>query len=188
MKIAILGWGSLIWDKRQLAISGEWQPGGPVLKIEFSRISKDGRLTLVIDEQNGTGTATLSARSEFTHLNDAIANLREREKTSAEKIGYVNLISRTERDYSRQHHPAACDAITFWAQANCWDAVIWTALISNFEQERHQPFSVPAAVAYVASLAGESSALALEYLRRAPAVVDTPVRRQLSTRTTGGVP
>jgi hypothetical protein len=26
MKIAILGWGSLIWDKRDLATFGEW-PG-----------------------------------------------------------------------------------------------------------------------------------------------------------------
>ena len=44
MKIAILGWGSLVWDSRQLPHSGEWHTGGPVLPIEFSRVSKDGRL------------------------------------------------------------------------------------------------------------------------------------------------
>ncbi len=38
MKIAILGWGSLIWDRRDLQIAGDWQQGGPVLPIEFSRI------------------------------------------------------------------------------------------------------------------------------------------------------
>src|ERR1039458_8655913 len=146
MKIVVLAWGSLVWNQRTLRIVGDWQPGGPVLPIEFSRISGDGRLTLVIDPQNGVPVSTLFARSEFENLNDAIANLREREKTSVEKIGCVNLISGTERDYSRQQHPAASDAIKSWAQGNGWDAVIWTALISNFEQERKQPFSVCAAV------------------------------------------
>lgn len=48
-KIAILAWGSLYWDKRTLAIQSEWNEDGPTLPIAFSRISKDGRLTLVID-------------------------------------------------------------------------------------------------------------------------------------------
>ena len=30
MKIAVLGWGSLIWDKRELSIIGDWQVGGPI--------------------------------------------------------------------------------------------------------------------------------------------------------------
>lgn len=29
MTIAILAWGSLVWDKRDLPIQGEWQPGEP---------------------------------------------------------------------------------------------------------------------------------------------------------------
>lgn len=58
MNITILGWGSLIWDQRDLPISGDWQLGGPALPIEFSRISRDGRLTLVIDECNGVAVST----------------------------------------------------------------------------------------------------------------------------------
>jgi hypothetical protein len=42
MRIAILGWGSLIWDPRDLPISGPWQCGGSVIPIEFSRISENG--------------------------------------------------------------------------------------------------------------------------------------------------
>ncbi len=42
MKIAILGWGSLIREPRGLPIDGEWQKDGPVLWIEFSRISQRG--------------------------------------------------------------------------------------------------------------------------------------------------
>jgi hypothetical protein len=180
MKIAVLAWGSLVWDKRSLSIVGDWQPGGPTLPIEFSRISGDGRLTLVVDPQNGVPVTTLFARSEFENLNDAIANLRERENNPpTDRIGYVNLLASTERDYSRRHHPTACDAIKAWSQANDWQAVIWTALVSNFAEKQNQPFTVAAAVAYVANLSGAVKASAMEYLQRAPAEVDTPVRKSI---------
>lgn len=34
MRIAILAWGSLIWDRRDLPIAGDWQQGGPVVAIK----------------------------------------------------------------------------------------------------------------------------------------------------------
>ena len=50
MKIAILSWGSLLWQPKDLQFNQEigWSNNGPMLPIEFARISKDGRLTLVI--------------------------------------------------------------------------------------------------------------------------------------------
>ena len=66
MNIAILGWGSLVPDPRGLPIADGWHQAGPVLPIEFSRISKDGQragcLTLVIPQRlapcyQGTGAA-----------------------------------------------------------------------------------------------------------------------------------
>ena len=42
MKIAILAWGSLVWDLRTLAVDGDFQPTGPRLPIEFSRIPEMG--------------------------------------------------------------------------------------------------------------------------------------------------
>jgi len=87
-RIAILGWGSLIWCPRQLQYEGEWQQGGPVLPIEFSRISSDGRLTLVIDTQRGVDTPTRFVVSSHTDLKSAIENLRDRECTLERNIGY----------------------------------------------------------------------------------------------------
>jgi hypothetical protein len=58
---------------------GDFEPIGPRLPIEFCRISRDGRLTLVIDESFGVPCTTYSALSAFGDLNAAIENLRDRE-------------------------------------------------------------------------------------------------------------
>ena len=45
MKIAILGWGSLLWDEHAEFDKehNDWQLEGPSLKLEFSRISRFGK-------------------------------------------------------------------------------------------------------------------------------------------------
>jgi hypothetical protein len=45
MRIACVGWGSLVWDPRDLPVKGAWRPDGPRLPIEFARQSDNGRLT-----------------------------------------------------------------------------------------------------------------------------------------------
>ena len=50
-RIAILGWGSLIWDLEILAphVAGDWlMEAGPSLPMEFSRISPKRKLGLVV--------------------------------------------------------------------------------------------------------------------------------------------
>jgi len=48
MEIAVLSWGSLIWNPKALRINRCWKIDGPLLPIEFARISKKWPLTLVI--------------------------------------------------------------------------------------------------------------------------------------------
>lgn len=85
MKIVILGWGSLIWDPRGLPREGIWQIGGPKLPIEFSRISKDCRLTLVIDVENKKYVSTRYVLSPRVDIDDVIKDLALREREGLTK-------------------------------------------------------------------------------------------------------
>ncbi|MBI2940400.1 MAG: hypothetical protein HYY04_08175 [Chloroflexi bacterium] len=181
MRIAILGWGSLIGDPGDLPRLGDWQPGGPVLPIEFSRVSAEGRLTLVIDPANGQPVSTRFITSARSHLDRAIGDLRVRERTIAEYIGYVNLNLNLNRARAarRCRTTAVADTVRDWASVHGFDAVIWTDLRPNFEVKTGGPFSVERAVEYLHSLVEPTAQAAREYIQGAPEEVDTPLRRRL---------
>src|SRR5438105_1725427 len=91
MQICYLGWGSLIWDPKDLSFRGPWIQGGPTLPIEFCRISADGRLTLVIDGEHGVPVVTRFAASDYSDLQSAREALKEREDCRFDCIGFVDL-------------------------------------------------------------------------------------------------
>ena len=87
-RIAILGFGSLIWDLDDLApqVEGPWSMrAGPRLPIEFSLISAKRKmgLALCIDPEAGAPCATHAIRSRRDDLEVAAADLAARERTSA---------------------------------------------------------------------------------------------------------
>lgn len=173
MKIAVLGWGSLIWDPRQLSIQAEWQTDGPVLPLEFSRVSSDGRLTLVIDPLKGTKLQTRYALSAMLTIDEAAENLRKREHTTSKYIGRFDV---------RRDKPAdeTQETIRKWAETKGIDAVTWTALRPNFEDERGKEFSVPQAITYLESRSDSEARRAWEYIARAPPEVQTELRKELA--------
>jgi hypothetical protein len=188
MRCAVLTWGSLMWDSRELQVAADFAPNGPLLPIEFCRISRDGRLTLVVDETYGAVCTTYSAPSAIESLDEAIENLRLREgAANAEVVGFVELASGKQSDFATQSHPNSVAAIGAWATSNGYDAAIWTALASNFEEPDRggEPFSVTAAIRYLEALESRDRAAftrALDYIRKAPPEVETPVRDQVNKR------
>ena len=183
MKIAILGWGSLIKEPRGLPIEGEWQPDGPKLWIEFSRISQRGAragcLTLVIDEQCESEVTTLHALSKRSDLPPAIADLRVRERTSQDDIGFCEVAAGRFAHNALSRHPKSCERISAWAQAKGFDAVIWTALGRRFEDVLRIPFSPAAALNYLDGLSAPTRERALQYIHEAPPQTMTAFRRLL---------
>lgn len=176
MQIAILGWGSLLWEDRpdfDKQHEPTWHLDGPELNIEFSRKSRSrqGALTLVVDDKNGSPTTVAWSLSTRERVEDAICDLRCREGTTDRNIGRICLTA------DSQVNPSASPVIAAWAKGKNLDAVVWTALQSNFEN-----FSVGAAIDHIKKLDPCGKAKAAEYVLRAPEFVQTPLRRALQQK------
>jgi hypothetical protein len=191
VKSAVLAWGSLVWDPRELKTAGKFAPNGPLLPIEFCRVSDDGRLTLAIDERFGALCKTYSAPSALDTLDAARDDLCRREgMADARAVGFVEPASGAQSDVALESHPQVVATIAAWAESLGYDAAIWTAIASNFDEwgKGGEPFSVSAALQYLESLEDEDPtkfAQALAYIRKAPPEVETPVRDEVSKRWPG---
>jgi len=179
MKIAILAWGSLIWAPKDLKINNEWASDGPTLPIEFSRVSRDGRLTLVIDEVYGTPVTTYWALSKFNEMSEAIKNLKKREGTNSKGIGFIDLINGPTET---RIPPRLKSEIIDWAKSKQIQGVVWTDLKSNFLDKKKTNFSFDAAMEHLNSLNETGRKQADEYIAKAPAQTRTSFREHLQSQ------
>jgi len=180
MKIAILGWGSLVWDPRNLEIDKSkgrngWFDDGPMLPIEFARISNDGRLTLVIVPGNKE-VQTLYSISKFVELDHAILDLAVREGCGRNRIGF----------FAKANHKFQSKFTDILTNIEYWisskeeiEAVIWTDLPANFKDKIGLGMTVENAANYLKHLPLDVKARAELYIRRAPTVVQTPIREAI---------
>jgi len=173
MIIVVLGWGSLCWDPRVLRIRGDWRTDGPDLPIEFARVSGDGRLTLVL-RKRAKRVRVLWAEMNTTTLNKAIGNLKEREGTNRESIGWVDLHNPSNNNCNVVR--TAQIGIKRWARRKHFDAVVWTDLQRNFLEKTGRKLDGDNVIAYLKHLAGERRNKAEEYIRRAPRQIRTRMR------------
>lgn len=171
MKIAVLAWGSLIWDWENPPIESEtWFSDGPFLPIEFVRISKDGRLTLVVLE----GALPIPVLWNFMKtdsLAEARENLRAREKTP--NIDYIHYVN---GNATNCHLSGVPREIRSWAKAKNIEAVIWTGLQANFETKSNVAFNEKNVISYLKGLDIEKNKLAERYIRKTPNQIKTKMR------------
>lgn len=183
--VAILGWGSLIWDLEILAphVAGPWRTdAGPRLSLEFSRISKKRRngLVLALDLVDGDLCATQVIPHRGAKPGEALAaaqaDLAARERAPLSKIGWATTTAASRAE------DATVAAIQAWLPASGFAGAVWTDLEVNFEAVAGQPFGLAAAEAHLQTLDGEDRAEAVRYIHRAPPATDTPLRRRLAAR------
>ncbi len=120
MRIAIIGWGSLIWDIRKLPPGETWRRGGPTLPIGWC---KGPRPKLVVDITHGRDAPTHYVLSHRTKIVDAVADLCDGDDTLVENIGFVN-----KKEMSRGQGPQyarAFDEIRMWCKKMGFDAAVW---------------------------------------------------------------
>jgi len=172
MVIACLGWGSLIWDPRELPVQGRWFEDGPMLPVEFGRQSSDGRLTLVLVP------TTPLIRSLWAPFSvDTIAAAREALR-KREGVLKQNLEKHIAVWQASDQHDSSPAGISTWARSLHIDAVVWTALPPRFSGEENRVPTADDAVAYLRQLSHEQRRHAERYVRMAPRQVDTPYRRR----------
>ena len=98
LRIACLGWGSLLWDPRSLPMAGPFRDDGPRLPIEFSRIARDGRATLVarLDEAaarfEGASVPRPSFWSGFRIVPDRVEFWQGRSDRLHERTVFVRVL------------------------------------------------------------------------------------------------
>jgi hypothetical protein len=172
MKIACLGWGSLIWDSGSLPIQREWFKDGPFAPVEFTRQSSDGRITLVV-QPGASPVRLLWAHMLPTDVQTATEALRDRERIPRDNW--------TSKIGSWQQGQTATDNIpelSKWAEGHCLDAVVWTALGPTFDGRDTVP-SVDQVIEYLRGLTGTTRDNAKRYIERAPRQIDTEYRRRI---------
>ena len=170
--IACLGWGSLIWDPRALPIHRQWHMDGPLLRVEFTRKSTDGRITLVLDPK-----AQL-VRGLWALMTVDTPRKAKKELAIREGIKRKN-VERFIGYYKRTQDTISCPSgvivgLNEWAACRGIDHVVWTALPPNKRCGE--------VVKYLSSLTGPKRDIAKEYIQRAPLQIDTTCRRQIESR------
>lgn len=171
--IALLGWGSLFWDPRDLSIGSPWNADGPVVRVEFLRQSNNGRLTLVLSE-NAEPVHSLWTTFSDVSLTEAAEELRKRENIPRKNSDrHISSWSQGESG------PASLPGLQAWADAREIESVVWTTLPSKFSGVDDYAPSLEEAVSYLDGLASPVRELAEEYVRRAPKQIDTRYRRRI---------
>ncbi len=172
-QIACLGWGSLVWDPRELAIQQRWFEDGPMIRVEFLRQSSDGRITLVLDS-SATPVRSLWALMDAGKLVSARENLRAREGVYPKNMAaHIGSWSMGDAD------PANVLELEPWARARGVQHVVWTSLPARIGDELRTP-STAEVIDYLRGLTGAMRHEAERYIRRAPRQIDTPLRRQIA--------
>ena len=203
MTLAILGWGSLLWDtdspKGRAFLStlehkhpnNTWTrtdaikrpDGGLRLNLEFSRVSatRKGALTLVIDPVHCTyddRSPVYYAETRRTSIDAVVNDLAVREGTAAANIG---VWERSHDSMRIAEFPL--NQIEAWARDTEFTGVVWTNLQCNYdsaiEDPRFVPFASDTATDYLKSLPHNVQQEAVGYICRAPSTIDTALRRYL---------
>lgn len=180
-RIVVLAWGSLVWDPGDLDLEdGTWHEDGPLLPVEFSRVSSDRRLTLALT-RGADPVRVLWAYMRTDTVGEAVWSLSQREGAKPENVGFLDLGTGeywcrtvdehvpTIRDWAREQNEAGADIAV----------VIWSDLKPNFDKKARKELSAENVLSYLEGLRPEIKERAKEYIERAPGQTRTRIREAI---------
>lgn len=168
MRIAIIGWGYLIWDPRALDLASEWHPDGPLLPLEFARFADPPRLLPVLVE-GAPLQPTLWVQSGKRSVLAAAADLAVREGVGTQDIGHWS-----RPDGMRPSH--GCEAvIRQWVESRGLDGAVWRAVEPNLPDRTPGFPSEQLRIEFLRGLiASGQEQDARDYFEHMPAQINTP--------------
>ncbi len=172
MRIACLGWGSLMWKPGVLPAQLPWRHDGPALPIDFARVGDGGELAAVICP-TAPFTKVMWTVLSTGSLAEAREFLRAREQIPSHQPW---LVGDTVTCDPSQRFRAQ---IAKWARRRDIDAVVWTALPPRFDGDINRAPSEKEAVEYLAALPAGKAAHAELYIRSAPRFISTGIREAI---------
>lgn len=177
MRIAVIGWGSLIWNagigntKLKLReYDRAWRDDGPLLPIEYARQSGGDRLTLVIVSGQSLQRTYWAEHQEIADVGKARLNLAAREGIS---VSRANMdIHVACKDGSGDGSDSERPTIVAWLREKNLDVAIWTGLPA-----KPRSFSAIAALEYLQELVSlDAATCARDYIIKTPPQIQTKVR------------
>lgn len=189
MSIACLGWGSLIWDPRDLMIERTdpvekaWSLDGPLLPVEFARHSSGNRLTLVLVPGRRTSQvlwANLLVQGlEVAKRNLAIRECRRPGHPIEEEL-VQRFISQWCGYWSLRCSKGNCaEVVGEWARIHELSAVIWTDFPPRFRKTDGVVPSSDEALEFLRSRSPQEQENAKTYITQTPKQVATPYRAEI---------
>lgn len=173
---AIIGWGSLISFPGSLLLSTRWHNDGPLLPVEFARISSGERLTLVI-HPGSAALSTLWAASAAANLEAARQDLRGRERTAIEFIHCATAGG----SCSGGVEPEIENAVRVWMRNHpAISACVWTGLLSNWRDKQQCDLSPDAVICFLNGIKDPTAART--YFQNTPNQIQTEVRAAVRNR------
>lgn len=172
MSIVCLGWGSLIWRNDGLSCDGDWRADGPLLPIEFARMSQGGEVTLVILD-SVPKVPVLWSVMEVPTLAAAAESLRIREGNTRRE--WIGSWSRDGGSTAPHHKTVAA-----WARTKGFSGVVWTALPPKWAEKIGQVPALSEILNYLSTLETAKQGRAREYILEAPQQITTALRPPLA--------
>jgi hypothetical protein len=173
--VACLGWGSLVWDPRDLPIRQRWVTTGPLVKAEFLRESRDKRITLVLHD-SAAAVQSLWCLMAVDSLDEATDRLASREG-----ISKSNVSIHVGRWSHGAVSPRCINELDLWASLNRVEHVVWTALPPKIGGAE-KCATCDEVLMHLSGLEGSERDNAERYVRRAPAQIDTAYRRAIAAQ------
>ena len=139
---------------------------------EFTRVSSNNRVTLIIEE-NSSPVRTLWSLMLHSNLDDCINALMTREGTTKENIHYTSVNDTSEDNIK--------STIKKWLSEKNIVSAIWTGLSYSKKTNNKRP-ALRDIVKHLEQLAGNERRFAEEYIRNAPRQIDTEYRREIENK------